>query len=146
MDMIMNIDNLAHIEDIENFLNGSHAVAYSIAANKADRYKWICKTLSKHQYIELSKCDKGTITQFICKISGYSRQQVSRLIKQYKQTGKIQHHQRTTNGFKKHYTRDDIHLLAHTDEIHPVNNGAAIKKICERGRIKPTIATLRILC
>jgi hypothetical protein len=71
--MIMNMDNLAHIEDIENFLNGSHAVAYSIAANKADRYKWICKTLSKHQYIELSKCDKGTITQFICKISGYSR-------------------------------------------------------------------------
>jgi hypothetical protein len=128
----MNIENLSHIEDIKNFLSGSQAVAYSIAADKAARYNWIRKTLIKHGYISLSKCDKGIITQFISKISGYSRQQVSRLIKQYKQTGRIEYHQRTTNGFKKYYTRDDIHLLARTDEIHPVNNGAAIKKICER--------------
>lgn len=132
MDMIMNIDKLTNINDIKNFLNGAQPVAFSICSSKTECYEWIRSTLAKHQYMSLSKADKGVITKLLCKISGYSRQQVCRLISQYKQTGNIVYHHKTTNGFEKKYTAEDIRLLARTDELHAVRNGAAIKNLCER--------------
>ena len=66
------------------------------------------------------------------KISGYSRQQLTRLIAQYRQTGRLQRRQRTVSGFKLKYTAKDIRLLAQMDERHDTPCGHAIKKLCER--------------
>lgn len=132
MKTLMNIDNLKTIESVTQFLQGSQAVAFGIATTKEERYRWISKVLAKYRYTQLSKKDKGTIIALIQKISGYSRQQVTRLIKQQKKSGKIVFRQRTTNGFQKRYTDADIRLLARMDELHPVNSGATIKKLCER--------------
>jgi hypothetical protein len=66
------------------------------------------------------------------KISGYSRQQLTRLIAQYRKTGRIRRRQRTVSGFKQKYTEQDIRLLAAMDERHDTPCGTAIKKLCER--------------
>ena len=130
--MTMNIENLKTIEAISNFLDGTEHVVFTVIDDKLERYKWIQKVLISIRYRSLSKHEKGIVIKFICKVSGYSRQQVTRLIQQCLNFGKISFKQRTCSGFKTLYSRDDIHLLARTDEIHIVTNGAAIKKICER--------------
>jgi hypothetical protein len=57
---------------------------------------------------------------------------MTRLIKQYRDTGHIKHHHVTRNGFKGKYTPEDIRLIARMDERHDRPCGQAIKKLCER--------------
>ncbi len=72
------------------------------------------------------------VIRYLIKISGYSRQQLTRLITQYRKTGRLQRRQRTVSGFKQQYTNTDIRLLAAMDERHDTPCGPALKKLCER--------------
>ena len=80
------------------------------------------------------------------KISGYSRQQVTRLIGQYRKTGRLQRRQRTITGFRRKYLAQDIRLLAAMDERHETPCGHAVKKLCERAcqKIATAIAVLLV--
>ncbi len=86
----------------------------------------------RFRYLELSKAEKGVLVRYLAKVSGYSRQQLTRLIRQYRDTGSIRRSQRTVNGFRRRYTRADIVLLAELDELHGTLSGPATKKRCER--------------
>ncbi len=79
----MNIESLSTIESIENFLQGNQAIAYSVLGGKTERYQFIRKTLVKFSYATCSKKHKGVINAFLRKISGYSRQQLTRLVRQH---------------------------------------------------------------
>lgn len=72
------------------------------------------------------------VVRFLIKITGYSRQQITRLIKQYCLTGKIERQQRIYQGFERLYTAEDIGLLASLDERHNTLSGPATKKLFER--------------
>ena len=132
MRTIMHIENLNTIEALAEFLQGNQPVAFSVLGNKAERYNFIRKTLVKFSYMTLSKKDKGTVILYLLKMTDYSRQQLTRLIKQYTNTGKINWTPSRRNGFAKKYTNNDIVLLAKTDEFHDTPCGQAVKKICER--------------
>ena len=82
--------------------------------------------------MSLSKKDKGVVIRYLIKMTGYSRQQLTRLIQKYTKTGKINWTPCRSNGFAKKYTHQDIALLAKTDELHDTPCGQAVKKICER--------------
>src|SRR5680860_210345 len=79
-----------------------------------------------------SKPHKGIVIRYLLKMSEYSRQQLTRLIHQYRQTGRVTRRQRTVQGFARRYTGEDIRLLAAMDEPHDTPSGPAIKKLCER--------------
>lgn len=66
------------------------------------------------------------------KVCGYSRQHLTRLIHQYRQTGRVLRCQRPVQGFARRYTEEDIRLLAAMDARHDIPCGPAIKKLCER--------------
>jgi hypothetical protein len=51
---------------------------------KKDRYKWIQPTLIRLDYDKLNRKDTGLIVRYLIKISGYSRQPLTRLISQYR--------------------------------------------------------------
>ena len=91
MKTIMNIDNLTQIEHLEAFLEGNQQIAYSVPGDKAERYRLIQRVLVKFDYLSCNKKDKGIIRRFLIKLTGYSRQQLSRLIRQYRKTGYIKH-------------------------------------------------------
>ncbi len=57
------------------------------------------------------------------KSSGYSHQQLTRLIARYRKTGRLQ---RTVSGFEPKYTGQDIRLLAAMDERHDTPGGSAV--------------------
>ncbi len=100
--------------------------------SKTECYRWIQRTLVRFRYLSLGKTDRGLIRRYLQQISGYSRAQIARLIKQYRKTGRIQRRQRTVKGFTAQYTREDIRLLARLDELHGTLSGPATKKLCER--------------
>ena len=128
----MNAEDLKTIDQLRSFLDGSQALAFEVAGNKAARYQWIGDTLIKFKYRTLGKRDKGVLIQYLIKISGYSRQQMTRLIKQYQNKGRPRYQQRTVKGFARCYTDEDIRLLAQMDERHNTPNGLTVKKLMER--------------
>lgn len=132
MKMIMSIEELNAIKDIRRFLDGSQAVVFTVAAGKLERYQWIQRTLVKHQYILLSKADKGAVTRFIMKVTCYSRAQTKRLIHQYVKSGSISFKRALRNGFERTFIDSDIRLLARMDELHNRPSGGVLKKLCER--------------
>lgn len=128
----MKIENLDTIEALEEFLLGNQLVAFSVLGKKTERYSFIRKTLVKFDYITLPRKDKGIVIRYLIKMTEYSRQQLTRLIKQYAKTGKINWTPCRSNGFTKKYTDNDIVLLAKTDELHDTPCGHAVKRLCER--------------
>jgi transposase InsO family protein len=128
----MNINDLKTIEQLEQFLTGTQSIAFLVASNKKDIYRDIQRTLVKFRYPTLNRGSKGVVVCFLIKITGYSRQQLTRLIKQYCDTGKIERQQRIYQGFERLYTAEDICLLAALDERHNTLSGPATKKLCER--------------
>jgi hypothetical protein len=66
----------------------SDGFVHSILSKKAI-YQDIQRTLVKFRYPTLNKGSKGVVVCFLIKITGYSRQQLTRLIKQYCDTAKL---------------------------------------------------------
>lgn len=128
----MSTEQLTTIDAIKQFLEGTQAVAFSVATNKQERYRWVQKTLVKHGYLLLGKADKGTVTRYLMKVTGYSLAQTKRLIRQYVKKGTVSVKPARRNGFKRAYTDADIRLLARMDELHGQPSGAVLKKLCER--------------
>jgi transposase InsO family protein len=99
---------------------------------RKEAYRWIEETLKRFQYIILSKKEKGLIRRYLMKITGYSRSQLTRQIKQYRNTGQVKIKEYDRHKFEKKYTPQDISLLAQTAQVHDSPNGAALKKTLER--------------
>ncbi len=127
----MNDSQIETLEQVRQFLNGAAFMEISISS-KTECYRWIQGTLVRFRYLTLGKTDRGLLHRYLQQISGYSRAQITRLIKQYQKTGLLQRRQRTVKGFSSKYTREDIRLLAQLDELHGTLSGPATKKLCER--------------
>jgi transposase InsO family protein len=132
MNTIMSIDNLKTVLEMESFLSGSQAIAFGVASTKDERYAFIEKIIKRFSYGRLKRSEKGTVIRFLMKVSGYSRQQLTRMIEQYNEKGYLKRQQKTLNGFTKRYTAEDISLLAKIDRLHETPNGLRVKKLCER--------------
>ncbi len=78
---------------------------------------------------------KGVLLRYIERMTGLSRQQVTRLVAQYRKHGKLAKRQKRAtpaNGFSCHYTLADVALLAEMDVLHNTLSGPATKKLMER--------------
>lgn len=128
----MKLTDITDIEAIERFLDGTQPVVFSVQDRKDDRYRWVEDTLRKLKYRQLGKPAKGIVIRFLMKVSGYSRQQITRLIAQYAKHNRIIRRQRTTHGFRQRYTNEDKRLLAKLDGLHQTPSGPVVKKLCER--------------
>ena len=86
--MITNDEQLQAIDQIKQFLKGSEPLEFRDLSTE-EKYKWIETALVKFKYNELKKAERGVIRQYIQKVTGYCRAQVSRLIREYKGTGRL---------------------------------------------------------
>ncbi|WP_260296041.1 DDE-type integrase/transposase/recombinase [Sedimenticola hydrogenitrophicus] len=128
----MKLEDLKTINQLEEFISGTQSVAFTVIDDKDACYRWIQRELVKFRYPTLPRVSKGVVMRYLMKVSGYSRQQLTRLVAQYRRTGRLQRRQRTVSGFKRKYTEQDIRLLASMDERHDTPCGPALKKLCER--------------
>ena len=86
---IMKLEELVSISQLSAFLSGTQAVAFSVLSDKDTCYRWVQTELVKFHYLNLSKQDRGVVMQYLMKVAGYSRQQITRLISQYRKTGSM---------------------------------------------------------
>jgi len=128
----MNDTKITGLTEIVQFLAGAEGIAFEARQNQS--YTWIAQTLKRFRYTQLGKANKGLVQAYLQKMTGYSRAQLNRLIGQYKRTHKVKVQVRCArHRFATHYTREDILLLAQTDESHQTLSGPATKKLFERG-------------
>jgi len=83
------IMSLEQLTTIGQFLEGTQAAAFNVATNDQERYRWAQKTLVRLRYTLLGKADKGKVTRYLMKVTGYSLAQAKRLIRQYVKTGAV---------------------------------------------------------
>jgi len=131
MKIIMNVKHLQTLQHVIDFLHGSSAFEPA-SATQTERYQWIDQTLRHFRYASHSKADKGVLIAYLCRMSGYSRQQITRLIGRYGTQGKLIWSVTPAKGFVSRYSAEDVRLLAEIDALHDTPSGPAVKKLCER--------------
>jgi len=127
----MDDSQLETLEQVSQFLAGSVAMRMAISA-KAESYDWVRRTLVRFRYLSLRRAERGLLLKYMLRVSGFSRAQLTRLVGQYRETGRIERRHCTTNGFSRKYALEDICLLGQLDELHGTLSGPATKKLCER--------------
>ncbi|MCH7559284.1 MAG: transposase family protein [Planctomycetes bacterium] len=132
--MLIQMDEtrIGTLEEVERFLYGAGQARPILQGSKDDSYAWIERTLVRFSYMLIDRKGKGIVRRYIMQLSGYSRQQITRLISQYRKSGHIRRRQRTVKGFETKYTRSDIQLLAMVDRLVDDVSGTTTKSYCKR--------------
>lgn len=129
----MSLKELKTVEQLKMFMEGTQSIAFAVPSSASETYLQIEQALLQFSYYRLVKREKGLVLRFLAKLSGYSRQQLTRLVKQYRATGNVRLRKRSpTSGFSKRYAESDIAVLARMDELHGAPSGPVLKKLCER--------------
>ena len=119
------------LEQIRAFLAGTEPVQFA-GEGRAERYGWVERTLRRHDYGRLGRADKGLLRQYVAKLSGLSRAQVTRLIGQFQMHGAVPLPVYRRRRFAARYSEADIRLLAYVDKAHATLSGPATQRILQR--------------
>ena len=126
----MNDTQLETVGQIRGFLAGTETIEFSMESTP-ERYARTQDKLIRLRYVTLSKRNKGVLRRYLQTVAKYSRQQLTRLIGQYKPTGKLGCRRQPRYRFTTHCTPQNIMLLLQTDELRSTLSVLATKKIFE---------------
>ena len=117
--MDLSTRRMATLEQVRAFVEGSLPVDYK-PLDRTSTYAFVEDTLRRFAYRRLGKADKGVLRRFLAKSTGLSLPQVERLIRQYRDTGKVRDRRIANSGraFPRRYLAGDIRLLAEVDEAY----------------------------
>ncbi|MCG5549578.1 integrase [Halorhodospira halochloris] len=128
----LHTQKLQTMSEIEAFLEGSQSLEFELT-DREDAYRFVAETLRGACYHQCSRREKGLLRRYLMKVTGLSRAQVARLVRQYRQGGEIRDRRGPpARPFLRRYTKADIRLLAELDREHDQLSGAATRKLCER--------------
>ena len=83
----MNDEQLHTLAQIRAFLDGTVAVEFAVAVE--ERYGFIGRTVRRFGYARLKRAEKAVVLRFLERVSGYSRQQLTRLVKRGRERGQL---------------------------------------------------------
>jgi len=115
---------------LDNFLRASRGLKFSGGDKKA-KYAWVKEVLNRVDFRHLEKKERGTVREYLSKVTGYSTSQLTRLISKYLQ-GKLILKDYQRHKFTTRFTPLDIAILVKTDNLHLRLNGRATKAILLR--------------
>jgi hypothetical protein len=119
------------LEQIRGFLAASEEFRFE-ASNRKEIYGWVTQTLVEQEYSRQKRNAKGLLRQYLEKMTGLSRAQVTRLIGQYVEDGTVKERGYHRSRFANQYQPGDVDLLIAVDEAHEVLSGPATQKIFYR--------------
>jgi hypothetical protein len=131
--MVIDMDDeqLKTLADLQGFLDGTVMMDFAVAGE--ERYGFIERTVKRFDHGRLKRSDKAIVLRFLERVSGYSRQQVARLVKRGgERRALVKCYGGSRTRFARTYTGADILLLAKTDTLHGTLSGLATKKLMER--------------
>jgi len=137
--MVINMDEsrLTTIAAIEEFLRSSSLIQFSSNGSDVERYAHISRVLMRFDYPRLGRADKGVLLRYLRHTSGYSRQQLTRLVAQWHvnrlaPTPLVKRYAAPRAPFARKYTSADVALLVEMDRAHENVCGPAIVHLFRR--------------
>ncbi len=132
MNFTMNNVHIQSIEDIINLLQTPHEISLA-HPTREERYACIREILIAVRYTTLRKKEKSVVKVFLKTVTGYSNQQLKRLIQKWKSKSGLRYmKQKIVGAAKRTYGPEDIALLIETDILHKTPNGRSVQEILKR--------------
>src|SRR5450756_728381 len=129
----MNEAKLETIEQVQEFLTGTAAVAFSIAADESTLHGFVATVITRFGYFSRRKGHRSVLLAYLRRLTGYSRQHLSRLLAQYRETHSLKPLARASRtSFVRRYGPAEVALLAETDSLHDTLSGPATKVLLRR--------------
>ena len=119
------------LEQMQAFLEGSQELHFH-AEGRADIYAWVDRTLRQQRYAKQSRETKGLVRRYVGKMTGLSRAQVTRLIRQFVKTQGVKPTVYRRRRFRRRYTTADVATLVEVDQAHGRLSGPATCAILKR--------------
>ena len=88
------------LEQIRAFLEASQEVRFE-GTRREEVYGWMTRTLCHQEYWKQKRKVKGLLRQYIGRITGLSRAQVTRLIARYQKDGQVKERIYRRNRFQR---------------------------------------------
>lgn len=101
------------------------------SASRDEKYRWLETVLKRFMFFNLRRGERGLLRGYMKAMTGISESQLTRLIEKQLLAGEIKAAWGQRNKFPVTYTREDIELLAETDNLHERLAGPATKTILE---------------
>jgi transposase InsO family protein len=132
----MNETRLGSLEQLQAFLGATAQVQFSPSEGEDARYAHMEAVLKRFGYRRLGRRHKGLVRRYLMRTTGYSRQQVTRLVRQFRERGALAKRYRPPmQGFTRTYTEADVALLAETDALHNGLSGLATRHLMQRALV-----------
>ncbi len=123
----MNETQLKTVAQLRTFLNGTLAVEFQPIGEDSLRYEHIAAVLRRLGYRRLKRPDKGVVLRYLERTTGYSRQQLTRLVRRgLKGDVLAKRYAPPRAGFRRKFTPADVVLLAETDALHGTLSGRGV--------------------
>jgi transposase InsO family protein len=119
------------LEEIRAFLKGNQGVRFE-GQQREEIYAWVDQALRQQDYRGLGRTGRGLVRQYLGKMTGLSRAQVTRLITPYLRGEEVQAKAYRRRRFPSVYTPADAERLASVDEAHETLSGPATQKVLQR--------------
>lgn len=104
-------------ERIEEFLRASRTIDFA-GKSRSEIYAWVEEVLVEQQYFAQGKKQRGVLRAYLSKVTGRSLPQITRLIRQYHDSGHVRVLAVRRHRFVRSYTIEDVRLLAEVDRAH----------------------------
>lgn len=129
----MNETRLNTVLQLRAFLDGTLEVQFQAIGNDAQRYDFIAAVLNRFAYRRLRRVDKGVVLRYLERTTGYSRQQLTRLVCRFLDGATlVKRYRAPAQGFARKFTVADVRLLAQTDALHHTLSGPATQCLMQR--------------
>ena len=140
----MDETRLRTIEQLEAFLRATPEVTFTAAAvggvGDDQRYAHISRVLTRFDYPQRNKRERGVVLAYLRRTSGYGRAQLTRLVARWAdnrvaQTPLLKRYRAPAAPFARKYTASDVELLLEMDRAHEDVCGPAIAHLLQRAHV-----------
>jgi transposase InsO family protein len=131
----MNEAQVRTLEQVREVLAGTHLLEMRPMADEEGRYAWIEAVLKRFAYRGLARVERGAVLEYVQRMSGYSRAQVTRLVSRWmSRKPLVKRYRAPEHAFARRYGRADVDLLAEVDRAMGTLSGPATACILRRQR------------
>ena len=141
--MVIDMDEtrLRTIEQLQEFLKATPEVAFTAhglgGAADNQRYEHISRVLTRFDYPQRNKRERGVVLAYLRRTSGYGRAQLTRLVARWAVNRVAQHpllkqYRAPALPFARKYTAADVELLVEMDRAQEDVCGAAVAHLLQR--------------
>jgi transposase InsO family protein len=129
----MNESRLNTVAQLRAFLEGTLEVQFCPLNDDTQRYAFIHTLVQRFGYATLGRAHKGVVLRYLERTTGYSRQQLTRLVGRARNGGVLAKRYRVPeHGFARKFNSTDVAVLAETDALHATLSGPATVHLLRR--------------